>query len=67
MGLLWGRCEGVVRVLWGFCGGVVIEFLISLLYCLKFTILTHLSKTTHNTVSRVYLLEKRLLQLFCYF
>ena len=27
MGLLWGRCEGVVRVLWGFCGGVVIEFL----------------------------------------
>ena len=67
VGVLWGCCGGVVRMLWGFCGGVVIEFLFFLRYCLKFTTLTQLSKTTHNTVSRVYLLEKRILQLFCYF
>ena len=58
---------GVVRMLWGFCGGVVIEFLFFLRYCLKFTTLTQLGKRTHNIVSRVYLLEKRILQLFCYF
>ena len=67
VGVLWGCCGGVVRMLWGFCGGFVIEFLFFLRYCLKFATLTQLSKTTHNNVSRVYLLEKRILQLFCYF
>ena len=71
VGVLWGCCGGVVRVLWGCCGGFVgvlwLNFCFFLRYCLKFTTLTQLGKRTHNIVSRVYLLEKRILQLFCYF